>query len=247
MKKAIKSIIAIILIVAAVAGGAYMWHTSEMNSLSQQLSEEQARKDLMSQRIQEIEKQLSSSEAEKESLLAKVDELLAEDVVAFDSEAIMEEILEIGELATVEYRYTNVGTLDASKKFSFVDWTVPFSGKTAVVTMDGVIKVGVDMSQVEIITDESAKTISVMIPEAKVLSNELFEDSMAVYVEEDSLFSKISLDDSSSIRADIKTKAQKNALDNGLLDQAREKAGEIIVYLIEAVPMVKDTYTIVVR
>ena len=247
MKKAIKRIIAIVLIVAAVAGGAYMWHTSEMNSLTRQLSEEQARKALMSQRIQEIEKQLSSSEAEKESLFAKVKELLAEDVVVFDSEAIMEEILEIGELATVEYRYTNVGTMDASKKWSFVDWTVPFSRKTAVVTMDGVIKAGVDMSQVEIISNESDKTISVMIPTAKILSNELFEDTMAVYVEEDSLFSRINLDDSSSIRTDIKEKAQQNALDNGLLDQARKKAGEIIVYLIEAVPAVKDTYTIVVR
>lgn len=247
MKKAIKSVILFILIVAVVIGGAYMWHTSEMNSLSQRISEEQARKDLMSQRIQEMEKQLSSSEAEKESLLAKVDELLAEEVVTFDSEAIMEEIMEIGELATVEYRYTNVGTLDASKKFSFVDWNIPFSEKTAVITMDGVIKVGVDMSQVKIIADESAKTISVTIPEAKILSNELFEDTMAVYVEEDSLFSKINLDDSSSIRTDIKTKSQNNAINNGLLDQAQKKAGEIIVYLIEAVPAVKDTYTIVVR
>ena len=247
MKKAIKNVIAIVFVAASIVSGAYWWHTNEMNALSQQLSEEHARQDLMRQRIQEIEADLVSTEAEKQSLLEKVDELLAEEVVVFDSESIMEKILEIGELSTLEYRYTNVGTLESSKKFSFVDWTIPFSGKTAVVTMDGVIKIGVDMTQVKVIADESTKTITVEIPEAKFLSNELFEDTMSVYVEEDSIFSDITLEDSSSIRTDIKNKAQKNALDNDLLNQAQKKAGEIIVYLIDAVPSVKDTYTIVVQ
>ena len=244
MKKTIKSIFAIVLILAVLSGGFLFWHNREMNALSQKIYDEQAQEALMSQRIQDIQEQLASSEEEKEGLLQRIDEMLAVETPVFDSAAIAEEILEIGELATVEYRYTNVGTIDSVKTFSFVSWTVPFSGKTAVVTMDGAIKVGIDVSQVSVSSDEVTKTISVTLPGATVLSNELFEETMAVYVEEDSLFSDITLDDSSSIRTEIKDKALQNAIDNGLLDQAREKAEEIIRYLIEAVPGVKGTYTI---
>ena len=101
------------------------------------------------------------------------------------------------------------------------------------------------MSQVEIFADESAKTITVKIPDAKILSNELFEESMSIYVEEDSIFSKITLDDSCSIRSEIKEKAKQNAINNNLLVQAHKKAEEMITYLIESVPAAKDNYTII--
>lgn len=247
MTKVIKKTLIIALVFAIAAAGFYWWHTSEMTSLSRQLLDEQARRELINQRIQDIQEKLVSSESEKESLLERIDALLTEEVVAFDSDAILEEIREIGELATMEYRFTNVGTLDAVDKFSFVDWTVPFSRKTAVVTMDGVIKVGIDVSNVSITVDEDSKTIYVQLPEARILSTELFEDSMVAYIEEESLFSNITLEDSSDLRDEIKAKAERNALESGLLTQAHDQAGVIIRCLIEAVPSVKDTYSIVIR
>ena len=246
MMKVVKRAFIIVLVFAITGAGFYWWHTSEMTSLSSRLQDEQARRELINQRIREIQEELVSSETEKESLLERIDAMLIEEVVAFDSEAILEEIREIGELATMEYRFTNVGTLDAVDKFSFVDWTVPFSRKTAVVTMDGVIKVGIDVSNVSITVDEGSKTIYVQLPEARILSTELFEDSMVVYIEEESLFSNITLEDSSDLRAEIKAKAEKDALESGLLTQARDQAGVIIRCLIEAVPFIKETYSIVI-
>ena len=46
---------------------------------------------------------------------------------------------------------------------------------------------------------------------------------------------------------EIKSKAEERALEQGLLEEARTKAGEIVRNLIVAVPSVKDTYTIIVR
>lgn len=247
MTKMIKRVFIITLVSAIAAAGFYWWHTSEMSSLSRQLQDEQARRELINQRIQEIQESLASSESEKESLLERIDTLLTEESVVFDAEAILEEIQEIGELATMEYRFTNVGTIDAVDKFRFVDWNVPFSRKTAVVTMDGVTKVGIDVSEVSITVDEDRKTILVQIPEARILSTELFEDSLVAYIEEESLFSNITLEDSSSLRDEIKSKAEQNALDSGLLTQAHDQAGVIIRCLIEAVPSIKETYTIVIR
>ena len=246
MRKTIKTAF-IIALVCAVAVGLYWWHTSEMASLTRQLHDEQARRELINQRIQDIQESLDSSEAENASLLERIDAMLTEEVVAFDADAILEEIQEIGELATVEYRFTNVGTLDAVGTFRHVGWTVPFSRKTAVVTMDGVIKVGIDVTGVDITVDEDSKTITVQIPDARILSTELLEDSLVAYIEEESLFSDITLEDSSSLRNEIKTKAEKNALESGLLTQAHDQAAEIIRCLIEAVPSVREAYTIVIR
>ena len=113
--------------------------------------------------------------------------------------------------------------------------------------MDGVLKVGIDVTKVDIVTDEATKTITITIPEATILSNELDEESMIVHVEEEQLFSNITLADSSSVRIEIKSKAEERALEQGLLEEARTKAGEIVRNLIVAVPSVKDTYTIIVR
>ena len=247
MKKTIKRVITVVLVSAIAAAGFYWWHTGKMASLSRQLQDEQARRELINQRIQEIQESLDSSEAEKESLLERMDAMLTEEAVVFDADAMLEEIQEIGELATMEYRFTNVGTLDAVDTFRHIGWTVPFSRKTAVVTMDGVTKVGIDVSEVSITVDEDSKTIFVQIPEARILSTELFEDSLVAYIEEESLFSNITLEDSSSLRDEIKTKAEQNALESGLLTQAHDQAGVIIRCLIEAVPSIKETYTIVIR
>ena len=236
-----------IIAAAAVAAGAYRWHAGEMSSLSRQLQEEQARKEQMARRIQDIQGKLDGAESANESLLQQIDDLLAEEVAVFGAEAVMEEIQGIGELAAVEYHYTNVGTLDAVDVFKLTKWEKPFSRKSAVVTMDGVLKAGVDVSKVNIVADEITRSIVVSVPRAEILSNELLENSMQVYVEEESLFSNLTLEDGSVLREEIKSKAVKNALDHGLLSQAQEQAADLIRSLIEAVPSVKETYSIVIR
>lgn len=244
MKKIVKriviAVVAVSLVVGIVVGGGYL---VELSNTRAQL-EAAEREALMEQRIQNI---IADADAEKQSLLAQIDELMTEEVVVFDAAPIKEQILEIGELATVTYCYTNVGTVDSVKQFSFVDWNVPFSQKEIVISMDGVLKVGIDVTKVDIVTDETTKTITVTIPEAAILSNELDEESMIVHVEDEQIFSNITLADSSSVRVEIKSKAEEKALEHGLLDEARTKAGEIVRNLIVAVPSVKDTYTIIIR
>lgn len=247
MTKMIKMACMGIVAAVAVAAGAYRWHAGEMSSLSRQLQEEQARKEQMARRIQDIQGKLDGAESANESLLQQIDDLLAEEVAVFDAEAVMEEIQGIGELAAVEYHYTNVGTLDTVDVFKLTKWEKPFSRKSAVVTMDGVLKAGVDVSEVSIVADEITRTIVVSVPRAEILSNELLEDSMQVYIEEESLFSNLTLEDSSVLREKIKSKAVKNALDHGLLSQAQEEAADLVRSLIETTPSVKETYSIVIR
>lgn len=246
MKKSIKTATIIISVIAVVVS-AIIWHTSQMNDLRQELLDEQQK--VLNEQEQNtlLAQQLDSSEKEKQSLSAQIDELLTEEVAVFDATLVKEQILDIKEIGTMEYHYTNVGTVDSVNHFKNTDVKIPFSSKTAIVTMDGVIKAGVDAEQIEIVVNEMTKTITITIPEATILSNEPFEESMVVYTEEEGLFNNLTLADGSSIRIEIKDKAEANALENNILKQAQEKAGEFVKCLIEAIPSVKDTYKIIIR
>lgn len=233
-RKMMTVVIAVLVVVAAVGAGYFCG-----------LYKDRAERDaLMEQRIQEIQ---NTNAKEKQSLLDRIDQLIAGEVAVFDAAPIQEQILEMGELATVTYAYTNVGTVDSEKHFNFVDLKIPFSGKEIVISMDGVLKVGIDVTKVEILTDEPGKTITVIIPEATILSNELDEDSLVVHVEKEGWLNGITLADGSAVRSEIKRKAEEKAVAHGLLKQARENAGEVVCNLIEAVPHIKDTYTIIVK
>ena len=250
MKK-IFSIIIVVAVLGLLVGGAYWYHTKAMVNLRTQIVQEQQQaldqKELLEQRMADIQSKLDNAEQEKESLSKKIDDLLTEEVYCFDSAAMMEEVKEIGELATVEYRYTNVGTLDASKKLFKTDYKIPGTTKSIVVTMDGIIKIGIDVNNIKITSDDNAKTITVTLPKPKLLSNELDEDSMLVYDETSGAFTKITMQDSSSIRSQIKTKSETNAKANGAYEQATQNAQFIIRSMLDAIPRLKETYAIIFK
>ena len=255
-----------LMLVAVIAVSC--WHKRQMHTLQTELSAEYEKSKRMEERINAIKAEKASLESENLSqggklktqsqtieklqqkaaeLTAQIDDLLTVEVVEFDAAAFTEEIQNISELATVEYRYTNIGTLDATEKFSFIDWKKPFSDKTAIVSMDGVIKAGTDLSKVKVQCDEAKKVITITLPEAEILSNELFEKSFEVYEEKDSIWNPITLDDSNELRVQIKEKAQQNAIDNKVLEEAGSRAQQLIQKLIEALPNVREQYQIEFR
>lgn len=246
MEKLNKTLVSIILL-AALFVGFFIYHTVSMKNLKNEILTEQEQKETLEKRVTEITSKLTTSEEEKESLIQQIDEMIATEEVYFDSAVVMEEIKDIGELATIEYRYTNVGTIDSSKKLFGSDVDIPLTKKSAIITMDGVIKVGVDVDKIHIETNNTLKTITVLLPKAKILSNELDENSMTTYDETNGVFNNITLEDSSSIREAIKKKSVENAEKNGIYDQAKTNAENIVRCIIESVPGVKDNYKILFK
>ncbi len=247
---------------------AYGWHRNQMNTLRTELTMESEKAQKMDAAISELKakraaleidnqakdeqirnqgKKIEAFQQNVEDLKKQIDDLLFEEVVEFDVEAFTEEIQSISELATVEYRYTNIGLMDESKKFSFIDWKKPFSEKLLIVSMDGIIKAGTDLSKVKIDCDEDKKVITISLPEPTILSNELNEDSFEAHEEKDSVWNRLTLDDSAELRVQIKEKAQQNAIDNKVLEEAGSRAQQLIQKLIEALPNVREQYQIEFR
>ncbi len=144
------------------------------------------------------------------------------------TENVKEKLSEIGELATMEYYYTNVGKFENSLQFR--DWTIPLTGKSFMVSYDGCIKAGIDMSKVTV--DVTDNTINISMPKAQILSHEIYEDSFQVFDETNNLFNPIKVEDYNSFSADQKAVNEQNAFAKGLLEQAQESAQDSIRNLI---------------
>lgn len=152
------------------------------------------------------------------------------------------EIREIGELATMEYIYTNAAKFTDSRQIK--DWNIPFTEKSFIIKWDGVIKAGIDVTQITTELDNTNKTIIIYLPEAEILSHDTNEDSVEILDESNGLFNSVSIKDKVQFDAETVKEMEERAIENGLLTKAQENAEEIILKLISAIPGVEE-YTIV--
>ena len=81
------------------------------------------------------------------------------------SDLLGEQLRSAQELVTVAYYYTNMGRFE--NQVHFYGWKVPFTTKSFIISYDGVIKAGVDLTAVSVQVDEAAKTVAVTLPVAK--------------------------------------------------------------------------------
>lgn len=110
---------------------------------------------------------------------------------------------DIGEFATQSAYCTEVSaTANARKLFGH---NLPFTQSNIVFSYDVVIKAGYDFSAIT--WDVHDTTITVKLPEVKVLSCEVKEDSFKKYVEDESIFTPFTLDDNNNAMKALKETA----------------------------------------
>lgn len=146
---------------------------------------------------------------------------------------------DIGEFATQSAYCTEVSsTANARKLFGH---NLPFTQSKIVFSYDVVIKAGYDFSAIT--WDVHDTTITVKLPEVKVLSCEVKEDSFKKYVEDESIFTPFTLDDNNNAMKALKETAQTDAIANGLYENARSNAETMLTtFFSSAYDM--DQYTI---
>lgn len=151
------------------------------------------------------------------------------------SSILKEELKYVKDLVTVEYRYTNADKAEFPGHVLFGQ-SVPFTGKSFIVSYDGVIKYGVDLSAVEIRVSEAAKTVTVTVPRSKVISHEMPEEGFRALDEKNGLFNRIQIDDVTEFRRTQKDAMEAKAVEMGLPRQAQEQSGNAIEALLRATP-----------
>ena len=159
------------------------------------------------------------------------------------SDLLSQQIQDISELATVEYNYTNMGKFE--NQATFYGWKVPFTTKSFIISYDGKIKAGVDMTQVEV--SVSKKKIKVTVPKAKILSHEIDEKSIEVFDETKNIFNQISITDYNQFAIDQKDKMEKSVKEKGLLEEAQKKVESTIKTFIKSLNKSSIDYEITIN
>ncbi len=158
------------------------------------------------------------------------------------AETITAKFSEVSELVTMTYNYTSMGTFE--NNLMFKDWNIPLTGKSFIVSFDGIIKAGINLSEVKVETDGYDVTIT--IPDAVILSHEIDQNSVQVLDEKTNLFNPIGVEDVTGFEEEQKQLCEKNAIDNGLLIQAKESAQEALTELLLSIDGLKN-YNIIYK
>lgn len=135
---------------------------------------------------------------------------------------------DIGEMATQSAYCTEINMMKDDRNVFGVH--IPFTQSKYIYSYDVVIKAGYDFEKItwNMDKDGDQKIIQVNLPEAKILSNHIVEGSFKVYHEEESIFRPITLEEIDTALSDLRQRAEKNAIKNGLLDNAKENAQALI-------------------
>ena len=133
---------------------------------------------------------------------------------------------DMGELATQAGYFTNVQVLEDSKQL--FGHNVPLTKSKYIFSYDGIIKAGFDFQELEMQVNEITCTIHVTLPEAKILNCEIDENSLQIYDATQSIFTPFSITDINESMIELKETVKTDAVNNGILENARENAKLLI-------------------
>lgn len=130
----------------------------------------------------------------------------------------------IGELATQSSYCTQVNVTDSSKKLFGA--SIPFTNSKYIYSYGITIKAGYDFNEID--WNEKGNIIEVKLPEVKILSSEIDQDSFKVYHEDESVFNQVTLEGNNEALTKLKEQAQTDAIESGLFENARDNAETIL-------------------
>lgn len=214
--KLILSAIALLFVVIAIAIGAGMRNTIRKQDAQ----------------ITELKEQIEQLEAEPIIVNAVNPEIILQ--------TTNEEIKSIGELATMEYLYTNAAKFSDSREIKGVK--IPFTEKSFILRWNGVIKAGVNVDEITTRIDDTAKILYISMPAAELLSHEVDYESVEVLDEKNNLFNTIKVEDKVDFDTQVSQEMERQAVKNDLLENAQENAEEIITRLLNANPDIRENY-----
>ena len=133
---------------------------------------------------------------------------------------------DMGELATQAAYCTMVEDTEAARDLFGVE--IPFTQSRLIYSCDVIVRAGLDFEQIEWSVDDPNKVIEVKLPEIKVLNSELDTESFKLYLEDESIFRRISMEENNDSMIEMEENARRQAVGNGLLDEARANAEAIL-------------------
>lgn len=147
------------------------------------------------------------------------------------STGVLERINSIAELNTVEMYFNEIIDFRDAKYFHKLE--IPFTEKSFIFTVKAKVKAGIELkglTEKAILIND--KTISVKLPAPSITSKEILE--YKAYDEKDGLFNEIKNEDTFKALNQFTNDLEKQSLDSGILDKAKENATVSLTSLLKS-------------
>lgn len=143
---------------------------------------------------------------------------------------IKQKLESCSDLVTTRYHYTNVGKFENSLEIN--GWSIPFTGKSFLLTYSGEALLGCDMEKAEVNIDSQSHTAVITLPEIQILANTIDENSFEIYDEKTNVFNPTRVSDYQAFMTDQKDKIANEIATNGGMEQAKEDATKAVTQLM---------------
>lgn len=139
----------------------------------------------------------------------------------------------MGQAVQVSYDYSNVMRLQNQDRF--YGWSEAENQKNFTIMYQGSMQIGSDTDKLtkdDIVIDK--KTVTVKVPAARIIVNQINQSSVSVYDTEDKKFREIRLDDFSGFCNDQMPVDEQAAFDNGKVTLAQERLTNVITLVVKS-------------
>lgn len=160
--------------------------------------------------------------------------LVGEPTRSITSTGIGGTLEDISELAVEQYSYSGVGRFNEDG-WKALELTVPLTGKHFLVAYDGVVKAGVqDIEKSDVRIDDAARTVTIKVPKAEILSNEIEPSSVVVYDQSFNPLNQVKVENYTEFLDVQEKEAEDKAKKKDLLKRAQQRVTELVKAQAEA-------------
>ncbi len=142
------------------------------------------------------------------------------------SEIIQDGLNNMGFLISQEYYFTEVVEYSSIKTLLKIN--IPFTQSGYLISYDGIVEAGIDMTQAKVKKDDDQRTITITLPQPVIKSVSIDFDSFQVYSEKESIFNPITVEDYNNSLKELEATAREKAVERGVLEQAEKNARVVI-------------------
>jgi hypothetical protein len=144
---------------------------------------------------------------------------------------------DISELASQEFWYE--GMINDSDNRKVGGFNIPFTESRRICSYEGKIKAGIDVKKIDVKVDNKAKTINVVLPKSKILSNEIDFDSFKLYDEKNSIFTPLKMEKTNNALKELKSEAEKEAKERKIFEKADKQNVKLFKRFISSIDATK--------
>mgnify|MGYP002655800412 CR=1 FL=1 len=160
--------------------------------------------------------------------------LLEEPTRSITSTGIGGTLEDISEMAVEQYSYSAVGRFEEDG-WRALGLRIPLTGKHFLIAYDGVVKAGVkNIEKSDVSIDDVARTVTVKVFQAEILSNEIEPSSVTVYDQSFNPLNQVRVENYAEFLDSEEKRAEEKAKQNGLLERAQQRVTDLVKAQAEA-------------